>query len=273
MDQTDREEILEFSILGCGSSGGVPRIGNDWGECDPENPKNRRLRCSLLVQRVNISGERTTILIDTGPDIREQLVRAKVESVDAVLYTHPHADHLHGIDDLRQIAIRTQQLVPVYMDNNTSNRAHEAFSYCFTSIGEIYKPILKEHRIHEKQPIKINGQGGPIQVIPYRVNHGDIDALTFRIGKVLYTPDVKEIPDESFPALEDLEVWIIDSLRRRTHPTHFCFTDTLNWIHKVKPKRAILTNMHTDLDYEIMCRELPKEIEPAYDGLMFHVSC
>ena len=272
MDQSGHEEILEFTILGCGSSGGVPRIGNDWGECDPHNPKNRRLRCSLLLQRINESGQRTTVLIDTGPDIREQLVRTEVSTVDAVLYTHPHADHLHGIDDLRQIAIRTRQLVPVYMDDSTSKRAHEAFGYCFTTVGEIYRPILNEHRIYDKQRINIKGAGGSIHIIPYRVNHGDIDALMFRIGNVLYTPDVKAIPDESLEALEQLEVWLVDSLRRQIHPTHFCFEDAIDWIQRVNPTRAILTNMHTDLDYDTMCHELPDGIEPAYDGLKFQVN-
>ena len=273
MEQSNHECNLEFTILGCGSSGGVPRIGNDWGECDPKNPKNRRLRCSLLVQRYGKNNQKTTALIDTGPDVREQLVRAEITNVDAVLYTHPHADHLHGIDDLRQIAIRTRQLVPVYMDSNTSKRAHEAFGYCFETTGSIYQPILNEHPIHKLEPINIVGQGGLIQIIPFQVNHGDIDALMFRIANVLYTPDVKEIPDESLPALENLDVWIIDSLRRRTHPTHFCFEDAINWVQKVKPKRAVLTNMHTDLDFDAMCQELPEGIEPAFDGLKFHVNC
>ena len=272
MEQTNPEDTLEFTILGCGSSGGVPRIGNDWGLCDPNNPKNRRLRCSLLVRRINEFGQKTTILIDTGPDLREQLVRAEVAAVDAVLYTHPHADHLHGIDDLRQIAIRTQQLVPVYMDEDTSIRAHEAFAYCFDAVGEIYKPILKEHRIQPKQTINIDGAGGLIQIIPFRVNHGDIDALMFRIGSVLYTPDIKEFPDESLSALDNLEVWLVDSLRRRTHPTHFCYDDAINWIQKIRPGRAILINMHTDLDYDTMCKELPTGIEPAFDGLKFQVN-
>lgn len=268
MTDSGQSDYLEFTMLGCGSSGGVPRIGNDWGECDPKNSRNRRLRCSLLVRKIKNS-RLTTVLIDTGPDIREQLVRTEVGFLDAVLYTHPHADHLHGIDDLRQIAIRSGKRVPVFMDTATSNRAHAAFDYCFNVSGEYYRPILEENRIQPGKTIIISGEGGDIRVEPYLVNHGDIDALMFRFENILYTPDVKEIPEDSYSALENLDVWMVDALRRKWHPTHFSYDDAVAWAKKISPKRTILTNMHNDLDYETMCNELPANIEPGYDGLRF----
>lgn len=269
MTDKDSDGGLEFTILGCGSSGGVPRIGNVWGACDPNNPRNRRMRCALLVRRIGPEGT-TTVLIDTGPDLREQLVRAEVATVDAVLYTHAHADHLHGIDDLRQIAISTRQRVPVYMDDPTSDRAHAAFEYCFVSPpGSNYPPILEEHHIAAGKPVIIRGAGGAIRFMPYRVEHGEITALMFRIGTVLYTPDVKLIPDESLPALDNLDVWIVDALRRTPHPSHFSLDDAVAWAKRARAARTIITNMHVDMDYQTLRDELPGGIEPAFDGLTF----
>ncbi|MEP3280561.1 MAG: MBL fold metallo-hydrolase [Stappiaceae bacterium] len=268
MTKEDPLSYLEFTILGCGSSGGVPRVGNVWGACDPNNPKNRRLRCALLVRRFGPNGS-TTALIDTGPDVREQLVRTEVGALDGVIYTHSHADHLHGIDDLRQIAISMRQRVPVYMDEPTSKRAHEAFEYCFVSPpGSNYPPILEEYAIKCGTPVIVRGAGGIISFMPYMVHHGEIDALMFRIDNVLYTPDVKSIPKESLPALDGLDTWIVDALRRTPHPSHFSLDDAVSWIHRANPARAIITNMHTDMDYQELCEELPDGIEPAYDGLV-----
>ncbi len=271
MTADEARNCLQFTILGCGSSGGVPRIGNVWGACDPDNPKNRRLRCALLVRRYGPDGT-TTVLIDTGPDVREQLIRTQVAALDAVLYTHSHADHLHGIDDLRQIAIATRQRVPVYMDEPTSKRAHEAFEYCFVSPpGSNYPPILEEHHIEAGRPIVIHGAGGMIRFMPYLVEHGEITALMFRIGDVLYTPDVKRIPGESLSALDNLDVWIVDALRRTPHPSHFSLEDAVAWSKRAGPKRTIITNMHNDMDYQTLCGELPAGMEPAYDGLIFSI--
>ncbi len=258
----------EFTILGCGSSGGVPRIGNVWGECDPQEPHNRRRRCSLLIQRFNAAGGMTTVLVDTGPDMRQQLLDANVGHVDGVLYTHSHADHIHGIDDLRMIAIHDQKRVPVYMDAPTSRRAHEAFSYCFvTPEGSNYPPILDEHRIEADVPVVVDGEGGPIEALPIRVGHGDIDALGFRINDVAYLPDVKTIPDESVGAFSDLDIWIVDALRPTPHPSHFSLDEALAWIALMQPRHAVITNMHVHLDYQTLVGALPAGVEPAYDGM------
>ncbi|MBA5776766.1 MBL fold metallo-hydrolase [Stappia sp. F7233] len=262
---------LEFTILGCGSSGGVPRIGNLWGSCDPKEPKNRRLRCSLLVRRISDAGT-TTVLVDTGPDLRQQLLAANVADLDAVIYTHAHADHIHGIDDLRAIAISHRRRVPVYMDEATSERAHQAFGYCFvTPPGSNYPPILDEHRIQRKREFQIEGAGGAISVLPVTVNHGDIDSLAFRFNDVCYLPDVKEISQEAARQMTGLSVWILDALRLTPHPSHFSLSDALSWIERLQPKRAILTNMHIDLDYSTLCETLPANVEPAHDGLTFTV--
>ncbi|MEI2385760.1 MBL fold metallo-hydrolase [Breoghania sp. JC706] len=258
-----------FTILGCGSSGGVPRIGNVWGECDPAEPRNRRRRCSLMVERIAENGGRTQVLIDTGPDMRQQLIDADVGNLDAVLYTHAHADHIHGIDDLRQIAIHNRRRVPVYMDAMTSERARSAFGYCFSTLpGSGYPPILAEHRLQPGKAVTIEGEGGPITALPIEVNHGEIDALGFRIGDIAYMPDVKAIPDESAALLERLDTWILDALRPKTHPSHFSLDDALGWFDRMKPRRAIITNMHLDMDYCTLVANLPEHVEPAYDGMI-----
>ncbi|PTW60238.1 phosphoribosyl 1,2-cyclic phosphate phosphodiesterase [Breoghania corrubedonensis] len=261
-----------FTILGCGSSGGVPRIGNVWGDCDPEEPRNRRKRCSLLVERIADDGGLTQVLIDTGPDMRQQLLDADVGNLDAVLYTHAHADHIHGIDDLRQIAIHNRRRVPVFMDAMTSERARAAFGYCFsTPPGSGYPPILAEQRLKPGEAVTIEGEGGPITALPIEVNHGEIEALGFRIADVAYMPDVKAIPDESVPLLEGLDTWILDALRPKTHPSHFSLDDALGWFARMKPRRAIITNMHLDLDYCTLLANLPEGVEPAHDGMAIDV--
>lgn len=264
-------EKLEFTILGCGSSGGVPRIGNNWGNCDPQEPRNRRLRCSLLIRRVSASGV-TTVLVDTGPDLRQQLLTVGVTYLDAVIYTHSHADHIHGIDDLRALAITHRRRISVYMDEPTSARAHEAFDYCFkTPPGSNYPPILDETRIVPSMPFSIRGAGGAIEIKPVLVGHGDIDALGFIVEKIAYLPDVKEISPAAEKEFTGLDVWILDALRSTPHPSHFSLQDALEWIARLRPKHAILTNMHVDLDYGGLCGMLPEGIEPAYDGLSFKV--
>ena len=262
---------LEFTILGCGSSGGVPRIGNNWGNCDPEEPKNRRLRCSLLIRRITASGV-TTVLVDTGPDMREQLLTAGVTDLDAVIYTHAHADHIHGIDDLRALAIAHRRRISVYMDEPTSVRAHQAFGYCFkTPPGSNYPPILDETRIDQSKPFSIDGAGGTIGIKPILVGHGDIDALGFRVGNIAYLPDVKEISPEAEKAFTGLDIWILDALRSTPHPSHFSLYDALDWLKRLAPRRAILTNMHIDLDYAGLLKMLPEGVEPAYDMLKFDI--
>ncbi|MGS4883956.1 MBL fold metallo-hydrolase [Roseibium sp. MB-4] len=258
---------VRLTILGCGSSGGVPRIGNDWGKCDPKEAKNRRRRCSLLVEKFGDNGC-TTVLIDTGPDLRDQLLDADVQRMDAVLYTHAHADHLHGIDDLRAFMVRDRRRIPVYMDTPTFDKAMAAFGYCFeTPKGSSYPPILDRHGMTAGMPVVIDGPGGEIEFLPIEVTHGEINALGFRIGNSAYVPDVSDITPESFDLLTGLDLLILDCLRRNPHPSHFNLDDALSWTKDLAPKKAIFTNLHNDLDYETLKAELPDGIEPAFDGL------
>lgn len=261
---------LTFTILGCGSSMGVPRVALGWGDCDPDNPKNRRRRCSLLVSRTNAAGGATRALVDCSPDLREQLLGANVDWVDGVLITHEHADHTHGIDDLRPMFVRKRQRVPVFMDALTSEILRIRFAYCFAAPpGSDYPPILDEHRLVPGKPVSIHGQGGPIEVLSVLQDHGDIPSLGFRFGNVAYSADIKALPAESLDAMSGLDVWIVDALRRTPHPSHMNLDEALQWIDRIKPKRAILTNLHAELDYDTLRRELPPHIEPAYDGLTF----
>lgn len=256
---------MRVTILGCGSSGGVPRLGGHWGDCDPSNPKNRRQRCSLLVERQDAGGS-TTVLIDTSPDLRNQLLAAEVGRLDAVLYTHAHADHVHGIDDLRMIVFNMRARLPVWADVPTRDALMQRFDYAFVQpAGSTYPPILDMNLIDGD--VTIEGAGGAITFKPFKVAHGGMDALGFRIGDLAYLPDVAQIPDAVWPMLDALDCWIVDALRRDPHPTHAHLAQTLEWIDQVKPKRAVLTNMHIDLDYETLMAETPAHIEPAYDGL------
>jgi phosphoribosyl 1,2-cyclic phosphate phosphodiesterase len=263
---------LTFTILGCGSSGGVPRPALGWGACDPNNPKNRRRRCSLLVERSLHHGY-TRALVDTSPDLREQLIDAQVDWLDGVLYTHEHADHTHGIDDLRALVIGRHRRIDIYVDEPTSRVLFLRFGYCFvTPPGSNYPPILNEHRIAPGRPVTISGQGGPITVLPFLQDHGDITSLGFRFGGLAYSSDLVNLPDDSIAALADLDVWIVDALRYRPHPSHFSFEQTLEWIERIAPKRAILTNLHSDLDFEELRAKLPAHVEPAYDGLRIEIA-
>ena len=258
------------TILGCGSSGGVPRLGGIWGDCDSQNPKNRRRRCSLLVEQTGPEGT-TRVLIDTSPDLREQLLDAGIGTLDAVIFTHAHADHVHGLDDVRQIVFNIRRRIPVYADAETSEALLERFNYAFVQpYGSPYPPICELLPIGDA--VTITGAGGDIPFTPIPVHHGSIDALGFKIGDTAYIPDVSDIPDASWPLLENLDLWIIDALRRSPHPSHTHLDNTLAWIDKVAPKRAVLTNMHIDLDYETVSAETPDHVTPAYDGLKLDVS-
>lgn len=262
---------LEITILGCGSSGGVPRPGLGWGACNPTNPKNRRRRCSILVERASEAG-RTRLLVDTGPDLREQLLDAKVEKLDGVLFTHEHADHTHGIDDLRGLFIRHRRRLDAWLDEPTSRALHARFGYCFmTPPGSEYPPILTEHRLVPGKPVTIEGEGGPVTTLPVLQDHGDIPSLGFRFGDAAYSADLNGMPDESAAQLAGLDLWIVDALRHTPHPSHLSLSEALDWIERLKPKRAILTNMHTDLDYDALREALPPHVEPAYDGMRISV--
>jgi phosphoribosyl 1,2-cyclic phosphate phosphodiesterase len=257
---------LKLTILGCGSSGGVPRLGDVWGECDPNDPRNRRRRCSLLVQRITEGGE-TAVLIDASPDLRQQLLDAGIGRLDAVLFTHAHADHTHGLDDLRMIVFNMRQRLPVYADGATQDNLLARFGYAFVQpAGSAYPPILDLHAIDGD--VTIEGAGGPITFTPFEVTHGNIDALGFRMGDIAYLPDVSDIPDAVWPVLAGLDCWIIDALRRTPHPSHAHLDLTLEWIARAAPKRAVLTNMHIDLDYQTVADETPDHITPAYDGMV-----
>lgn len=261
--------ILKFTILGCGSSAGVPRIGGNWGACDPDNPKNRRRRCSLLVERITDAGV-TTALIDTGPDLREQLLSANIARLDAVLYTHPHADHVHGVDDLRVVVYNMKSRLQVYADAPTTNDLIARFGYVFVQPkGSNYPPILDLNPIDG--PITITGAGGDIVFEPIEVEHGRINALGFRIGGLAYLPDVSDMDEKAWKAVENLDYWILDALRYDPHPTHIHFEKSLEWITKAAPKKAILTNMHVDLDYATIANTTPESVSPAYDGMVLEL--
>lgn len=262
---------LTVTILGCGSSTGVPRVGAGWGACDPANPKNRRRRCSIHVARHSAHGE-TGLLVDTGPDLREQLLDAEINHLDAVLFTHEHADHTHGIDDLRPLVLHRRHKLDIYADALTEAMLWERFGYCFaTPPGSNYPPILKAHRLEDAVPVHFDGAGGFIEVRPIRVNHGDIDALGFQfysgISTLAYIPDVKHIPETSMPLLEKLDVLIIDTLRYALHTSHFSLHESLALIEQVKPRHAVLTNLHADLDYEELSSRIPEGVEVAFDGM------
>ena len=262
---------LKVTILGCGSSGGVPRIGPDWGACDPADPRNQRRRCSILVERSGPGGT-TRVLVDASPDIRSQLLDVAVGSLDAVLITHEHADHTHGLDDLRAVALRMRRRVPVWMDEVTAAIVKSRFGYCFaTPTGSQYPPIVEDRRMEAGRRLAIEGAGGAVEAVPFRQRHGDIDALGLRFGRVAYSSDVSDLPPESLPHLSNLDVWIVDALRYTPHPSHFTVGEALAWIERVEPRRAVLTNLHLDLDYETLRRELPPHVEPAYDGMRLEI--
>jgi phosphoribosyl 1,2-cyclic phosphate phosphodiesterase len=261
---------LVATILGCGPSPGVPRIGNDWGSCDPNEPRNRRSRCGLLVERPAADSAPTRVLIDTSPDIRAQLLDAGVDHLDGVLYTHAHADHLHGIDDLRAFWMKSRRRLDVHADAPTSARILEAFAYCFeTPPGGTYPPILTMNRIEAYTPLSISGPGSPVDIAPFAQAHGPGGAsLGFRFGPLAYSCDVSGLDDRAASALEGLDVWIVDALRHDPHPSHFSVRDALAWIDRLKPRRAILTHMDYSLDYATLRSELPANVEPAYDGMV-----
>jgi phosphoribosyl 1,2-cyclic phosphate phosphodiesterase len=267
-------EQITATILGCGSSGGVPRIGNFWGECDPQNPRNRRRRCALLIEgRSTGSFEPTRIVIDTGCDLREQLLDAFVDRVDAVFYTHEHADHTHGIDDLRVLALNSRRRVDVYFSHEAGERIREAFGYCFASApGSDYPPILNAHEIEGGDDIVIDGPGGSVSVSAFRQHHGNIFSLGYRVGGFAYSCDLSGIPDASREAVSGLDIWVIDALRPLPHPSHLSLPESLVLIAEQRPRQAILTNLHTDMDYASIEARTPENVAPAFDGMQIDIT-
>lgn len=279
MNEAKGEGLFRATILGCGSSGGVPRVGGadgrgDWGRCDPKEPKNRRLRCSLLVERAHetkgFGREATTsVVIDTSPDFRAQMLAAEVAHVDAVLLTHDHADQTHGLDDLRAFAIRKRRRIPVHLDRTTAGGAVERFRYCFEQAeGSWYPAILDERTMPPPGgTFAIAGAAGDIPFTPFLQQHGQVKSLGFRIGDLAYSSDVNGLPPESFAILAGVKIWIVDALQIEPHGTHANLETTLGWIARVKPARAILTNLHVTMDFRALKESLPPGVEPAYDGL------
>jgi len=258
--------VLEVTVLGCGSSGGVPRADGDWGVCDKDEPKNRRSRCSLLVRRKG-EGTQTTVLVDTSPDLREQAIAAEIRRIDAVLFTHDHADQVHGIDDLRAFFLRQRARIPAWMDAPTRAVLHDRFRYIFENTGG-YPAILTAHDLPGYGvPFEIDGPSGAIPVNTFDQEHGHIRCVGYRFGPVAYSPDVNGLPEDAFEALAGVDTWIVDALRHTPHPTHAHLERTLDWIARVKPRRAILTNMHIDMDYNSLRAQLPPGVEPAFDGM------
>lgn len=247
---------MKVTILGCGTSGGVPRLPGDWGACDPANPKNRRRRVSVLVESAT-----TTVLIDTSPDMRAQLLDAGVERLDAVLYTHDHADHTHGIDDLRPYYQLRDQPVDIYADAQTLAILKQRFDYIFAPKGG-YPAIAAPHEI--AGPFRV----GDLNITPFSQQHGPVDSLGFRINNIAYSTDLNGLSDEAFQILDGVDLWIVDALRYRPHPTHAHLDLTLSWIARVQPRRAILTHMTQDMDYETLKAELPAGVEPGFDGMV-----
>ena len=266
--------VLQFTILGCGSSAGVPRADGAWGACDPAEPRNRRSRCSMLVRhKAAVAGApETTVVIDTSPEFRQQAAAAGAERMDAVLYTHDHADQTHGIDDLRAFWIRQRRRTPCYMDAATRSGLMRRFAYVFEGEGG-YPPICDVHPLPPLgQPWRIEGPSGAIPILTFDQDHGAIRSVGYRFGSVAYSSDIVGLPDESLAMLENLEVWIVDALRLTPHPTHAHLDMALAWIDRLKPRHAIQTNMHQDLDYRTLIRSLPDGVEPAHDGMTFEVA-
>lgn len=261
---------LRFTLLGTGSSGGVPRVGNDWGACDPNEPKNRRRRCSALVEVFTPEALEavTRVLIDTSPDLREQLLDAYVDRLDALVFTHDHADQTHGVDDIRPLVIRTRKALPTYLDEATASTLIPKFRYAFEGAGG-YPAILDvQPRIAAYQPFSLSGPGGEMDWLPLDQEHGRIRSLGFRIGDLAYCNDLNDLPDTSKVILQGLDVLVIDALRYTPHPSHAHLDRVLEWVEELRPKRTVLTNLHVDLDYQTLCKDLPAGVEPGYDGLV-----
>lgn len=257
-----------FTILGCGSSPGVPSVKGEWGACDPANLKNRRTRAALLIQQI-ADGGTTTVVIDTGPDFREQVIAANVQDIDAVFYSHPHADHIHGIDDLRGYVRHTGRRTPIWADSQTMDRIREGFRYCLeTPENSQYPPIVEANIVDASMtPVCVQGAGGNISLEPLLQQHGNITSLGFRIGNFAYCSDVSDFPPETVEQLFRLDLLVIDTLQYRFHPSHLSLAQALEWIERLRPARAVLTHMHLPLDYDTVNRETPEHVEPGYDGM------
>ncbi len=254
---------MRITVLGSGSSGGVPMVGTGWGKCDPSNPKNRRTRPSLLIET-----EGKVILIDTSPDLRAQLLAAHVTHIDAVLYTHAHADHLHGIDDLRGINRVMDAPLAMYTDQTTLDQIEDRFAYALAPLpesanGYYYKPTLEAHVIAAGDTFEVSG----VSVTCFDQDHGRSRTLGFRIGKFAYSTDVVNMPEPAFDVLAGVDVWVVGVFTDRVHPTHVHVEKALGWIERVAPSRAVMTHLGPDLDFDLLENSLPNSVDVAFDGL------
>ncbi len=248
--------MTRVTILGCGTSGGVPRIGGHWGACDPTEPRNRRRRASILVEAGG-----TRVLVDTSPDLRAQSLAHDIRHLDAVLYTHDHADHTHGIDDLRFFALSAKRRIPIHADRATLATLRRRFDYIFEPSAN-YPAVCEGHEI--SGPVRV----GRLEALPFVQQHGAIESLGFRFGSIAYSTDLNGLDDNAFAVLEGVDTWIVDALRHEPHPTHAHLAQTLEWIERLKPRRAILTHMTWEMDYRSLAAMLPDGVEPAYDGMV-----
>lgn len=255
---------MKVTVLGCGSSGGVPTAGGDWGVCDPNEPRNIRTRPSILVEEGG-----TTILVDTGPDMRVQLLAAKQHKIDAILYTHTHADHTHGFDDIRYLNVVQRQALPIYGDATTIGELQLRFAYAFAprEPGTFYRPHVVPHIIGT-EPFT----AGAVTVQAFVQEHGYSNSLGFRFGKFAYSTDVRMLDEAAFAALAGIEVWVVDALREEPHPVHSHVAQTLEWIKRLGVKQAYLTHMNQAMDYRTQCAKLPAGVAPAYDGLTINLT-
>lgn len=251
---------MKITILGCGASGGVPLITGEWGSCNPNNPKNRRRRASILVQTKG-----KNILIDTSPDLRAQLLDAGVGNIDLVLYTHDHADHVGGIDDLRQIYAKHKQPIPAYADHGSLSRLRKSYRYALVTLDPLYPAFLEGRELEDL--IDFHG----IQIISYLQYHGHRSSFGFRIGNFAYSTDLIELPEESYDLLHGVKIWVVDCLQDKPHISHSNVEQTLKMIKKVKPEQAILTHMTHHLDYDDINARTPPNVTPAYDGMVLEL--
>ena len=255
---------IKFTILGCGTSFGVPRIDGYFGKCNRRNKKNYRMRCSALISTKNLN-----FLIDTSPDIKTQLLNLKVKKINRVFYTHSHADQTHGINELRAFYLKNKKKITIHADKYTKNYLVKSFEYCFKSkylypaILEI-KKLKKIHTFKDKKKIII--------IRSIKVQHGSIKSNCYIVNnKCAYAPDVSRIYTKDVKYFKNIEYLIIDCLRYKEHPSHFNLNDVLNFVKLTKPKKTILTNLNSDIDYNEIKKKIPKNIIPAYDGLSFSI--
>jgi len=256
---------IKFTILGSGSSVGVPRIDGFFGNCDPKEIKNYRTRCAAA-----ISINDKNILIDTSPDLKSQLIKNKIKNVECVFYTHMHADQTHGINDLRIFYLKSRKKIPIYADRLTSKYLSRSFNYCFEKNYDGYPASLKLNML--KKIHNFNYKKKKISIKPIKIKHGSIDCMSYIINKkCAYASDISKIYDKDFKYFYNLDYFVVDCLRYESHPSHFNLEDVLNLVKILKPKKTFLTNLNNEMDYKKLINILPKNVKPAYDGLSFFI--